>query len=144
MPAYDAFHGAVKRGLIKDGWTITHDPYPLEYGGADLYVDLGAERVLAAERGDRWIAVEIKSFIGPSLISDYHTALGQFLNYRLALQKRDPNRVLFLAVPRDTYEEFFTLPFAMESISVHRVDLIVFDPELEELVKWIRQPTMVL
>ena len=27
MPAHDTFHDAVKHGLIKDGWTITDDPY---------------------------------------------------------------------------------------------------------------------
>ena len=109
MPAHDTFHEAVKRGLVKDGWTITHDPYPLEFGGTDLYIDLGAEKMIAAERGTERIAVEIKSFIGPSLVSDYHTALGQFLNYRMALKFEDPTRVLFLAVPRDTYDEFFTI-----------------------------------
>jgi hypothetical protein len=84
MPAHDAFHDAVKNGLIKEGWTITHDPYPLEYGGKDLYVDLGAEKMIAAERGNQLIAAEIKSFIGPSVITDYHAAPGQFLNYRMA------------------------------------------------------------
>jgi hypothetical protein len=103
-------------------------------------VDLGAEKMIAAERGNQHIAVEIKSFIGPSLITDYHLALGQFMNYRMALNDKDPQRVLFLAVPRDTYEEFFTPPFAVKSVSTHRVELIIFDPEAEVLVQWIRQP----
>jgi hypothetical protein len=94
--------------LIKEGWTITHDPYPLEYGGKDLYADLGAEKMIAAERGNQLIAAEIKSFIGTSVITDYHAALGQFLNYRMAPNAKDPQRVLFLAVPRDTYNEFYT------------------------------------
>lgn len=54
MPARDTYHNAVKSALIADGWTITHDPYRVAYGGKDAYVDLGAEReqlVLAAERG---------------------------------------------------------------------------------------------
>lgn len=140
MPAYDTFHGAVKSGLIKDGWTITHDPYPLQYGGKDLYVDLGAEKVIAAERDQQQIAVEIKSFLGASVIAEYHGALGQFLNYRMALAARDPRRTLFLAVPRDTYDEFFTLPFTMESVQCYRVHLIVFDPQTEELIRWISQP----
>ena len=139
MPAHDTFHDAVKHGLIKDGWTITHDPYPLEFGGKDLYVDLGAEKMIAAERGNQLIAVEIKSFVGPSVITDYHAALGQFLNYRMALGRRDPERALFLAVPRDTYDEFFTLPFTMESVKCYRVALIVYDPETEELMQWINQ-----
>jgi hypothetical protein len=32
MPAKDRIHHAVKNALIKDGWTITHDPYRLEVG----------------------------------------------------------------------------------------------------------------
>lgn len=90
MPAYDTFHDVVKNGLIKDGWTITRDPYPLEYGGKDLYIDLGAEKMIAAERGNQLIAVEIRSFLGPSVITEYHIALGQFLNYRMACKPRIP------------------------------------------------------
>jgi XisH protein len=51
MPRRDIIHQAVKNALIKDGWTITADPYLLEYGAEDLFVDLAAERLLAAERG---------------------------------------------------------------------------------------------
>ena len=66
MTAKDIFHDAVKHALEKDGWKITHDPLFLSFGGVDMYIDLGAERILAAERDDEKIAVEIKSFIGPS------------------------------------------------------------------------------
>jgi hypothetical protein len=64
---------------------------------------------------------------------------GQFLNYRMAMERKDPQRVLFLAVPRDTYDEFFTLPFTMESVRLYRVHLIVYDPEAEVLMRWIKQ-----
>ncbi len=57
------YHDAVVRALIAEGWTITHDPLTLSYGGKDLFVDLGAERVtLAAEKTGQRIAVEIQSF----------------------------------------------------------------------------------
>jgi len=79
MPARDSIHDAVKTALIKDGWTITHDPYPLPYGDRDVYADLGAERAIAAERGDEKIAVEVKSFSGASEIHDLEVALGQFV-----------------------------------------------------------------
>ena len=51
MPARDKLHD-VKNALIKDGWTITHDPYHLKYGEHDLFVDIGAERMIAAEKGE--------------------------------------------------------------------------------------------
>lgn len=70
MPAKDIYHDIVKRALIKDGWTITHDPLRLQWGPKDMYVDLGAERLVAAEKAGRKIAVKVKSFIGPSEIED--------------------------------------------------------------------------
>ena len=51
MPAKDIHHDAAKSVLINDGWTITHDPLSLKWGLKDLFVDLGAERLLAAEKG---------------------------------------------------------------------------------------------
>src|SRR4051812_2289680 len=99
MPARVRYHNCVKSALIKDGWVITHDPLRLPWGGKDLYVDLGAEQLLAAEKGDRRIAVEIKSFLGDSEVDDLEKAVGQFVVYRAILAEREPDRSLFLAVP---------------------------------------------
>jgi hypothetical protein len=44
-----------------------------------VLVDLGAERLIAAQRGDEKIAVEIKSFTGPSAIHEMQMALGQYI-----------------------------------------------------------------
>ena len=88
MPAKDAFHEVVKIALQKDGWQITHDAYTLQAGTLELYIDLGDEKVVAAEKDGQKIAVEIKSFIGPSKLSQFYTALGQFISYRAALQQQ--------------------------------------------------------
>ena len=84
--AKDLFHNTVKIALQKDGWQIIHDPYQLRYGILDVYIDLAAEEAIVAEKAGRKIAVEVKSFAGGSTISEFHTALGQFLNYRIALE----------------------------------------------------------
>lgn len=136
MPAYDLFHHAVRKALEKEGWLITHDPFVLPFGGVDFYIDLGAERILAAERGQEQIAVEIKSFLANSPVSEFHTALGQFLNYRLALEQSDPKRVLFLAVPFDAYNIFFRLPFTQLALERNQVKLIVYKPAQEEIAEW--------
>lgn len=65
MRQRDTFHAAVRTALERDGWTITDDPLLLAVGVHKVYVDLGAERLLAATRAGERIAVEIKSFIGP-------------------------------------------------------------------------------
>ncbi len=136
MPVRDKFHQAVKTALQHEGWTITADPLYLEFGGVDLYVDLAAEKVIAAEKEGRKIAVEIKSFIAPSLISEFHTALGQFINYRTALQAQEPERQLYLAVPEDTYKVFFALPFTQTVVSQQQISLLVYDAEQEVIVQW--------
>jgi hypothetical protein len=74
----DLIHDAVKNALIKDDWTITHDPYPIQYEEVKLSADLGAERTLAAERGNEKIVIEIKSFVSRSPIQDLKLALGQY------------------------------------------------------------------
>ncbi|NES86570.1 MAG: hypothetical protein F6K10_37350 [Moorea sp. SIO2B7] len=72
MSAQDLFHNIVKTALQNEGWTITHEPYHLELGFTDLYIDLGAERLLAAIKNQEKIAVEIKSFLAISTISEFH------------------------------------------------------------------------
>lgn len=137
MPARDEFHEAVKTALQNEGWTITADPLYLEFGGVDMYVDLAAEKMIAAEKEGRKIAVEIKSFSAPSLISEFHTALGQFINYRTALQTQEAERRLYLAVPEDTYLTFFTLPFTQMVITQQKLKVLVYDIEQEVIVKWL-------
>src|SRR4051812_14785710 len=107
MPARDLFHDAVRNALIKDGWTITHDPLRLSFGLHDVYVDLGAERVLAAEKSGEKIAVEIKTFLGSSEIRDFELALGQFIFYRSLLARTEADRKLFLAVPESVVATLF-------------------------------------
>nr|WP_322745303.1 element excision factor XisH family protein [Nostoc sp. LEGE 12447] len=80
-------------------------------GFVDFYIDLGAELLLAATKDEEKIAVEIKTFLAPSTISEFHTAIGQFINYRIALEDDDPERRLYLAVPLDVYKRFFRYPF---------------------------------
>ncbi len=138
MSARDIFHEAVKRALLKDRWHITDDPLELEWEEVTVKIDLAAERLIAAERENEKIAVEIKSFISPSAISDFHTALGQFLNYRIMLDVNEPERSLYLAVPVEAYESFFQTRLAQVAVRQNQVKLLVYDPVFEEVVQWIR------
>lgn len=137
MPAKDVFHDAVKSGLQKDGWTITHDPLSLKFGDTRIYIDLGAERILAAERGEEKIAVEIKTFASDSVVFDFHVAIGQFINYQVALENKDPSRILYLAVPQEIYDTFFQSLLATSVIHKYQIRLIVYDPENEVILKWL-------
>ncbi len=81
MLARDIYHNAVRNALEKDSWQITKDPFILKWGTRDLYIDLGAEKLIAAEKSGEKIAVEIKSFIGASPVTDLENALGQYILY---------------------------------------------------------------
>jgi hypothetical protein len=137
MPAKDIYHDTVRRALINDGWTITHDPLRLQWGFKDMYVDLGAERLVAAEKGERRIAVEVKSFIGSSEIEDLKDALGQFVLYRTVMAKTEPDRELYIAVRQAIYVELFEEPIGHLLVETEQIGLAVFDPAKEVIVKWI-------
>ncbi len=135
--AKDRFHYVVRAALEKDGWQITADPYEINVDGVDFEIDLAAEQLLAAERDDRKIAVEIKSFISPSNVSDFHTALGQFLNYRDALEKVEPDRQLYLAVRMPIYESFFQRKFIVTAVERYQLRLAIYDVQQEAIVRWL-------
>ncbi|MBE9105144.1 XisH family protein (plasmid) [Nostoc sp. UHCC 0926] len=134
--AKDLFHQAVKQALIKDGWTITSDPLIIRIERVKLEIDLAAEKVFAAEKDEQKIAVEVKSFINPSVITDFHNALGQFLNYRLALEMTEPDRILYLAVPIDIFNTFFQERFTQAAISHYALKIIAYKPNTEEIIEW--------
>ncbi|AOX03018.1 fatty-acid oxidation protein subunit alpha [Moorena producens PAL-8-15-08-1] len=136
MAARDTFHEAVKSALQKDGWCITHDPLYINFAEVEIYIDLGAERLIAAEKDEEKIAVEIKTFLRPSAISEFHTVLGQFLNYRFALKAEDPERLLYLAIPLEIHETFFARRFVQLITQEYQVKLLVFEPTKEEIVQW--------
>ncbi|MBP0014188.1 MAG: XisH family protein [Roseofilum sp. SBFL] len=137
MSAKDRFHHVVRVGLEKEGWTITADPLSLKFGDSQIYIDLGAERILAAEKGEEKIAVEIKTFASDSLMFGFHLAIGQFINYQVALENLEPSRILYLAVPQEIYDTFFQSLLAQSVIQKHQIKLLVYDPPNEVIVRWI-------
>lgn len=100
--AKDFYHENFREALERDGWRITHDLYPLRVGSIGYEIDYGAEKLIAAEKGNEKIAVELKGFTGPSDVNEFHKAVGQFNDYFVALEMIEPDRVLFLAVPEET------------------------------------------
>lgn len=117
---------------------ITHEQYPLKYGTSEIYVDLAAEEPIAAEKEDRKIAVEVKSFIKGSNISEFHTELGQFLNYQIAIEiSEEPERILYLAVPVEVYDVFLKFEPAKTVVKRQNVRLVTYDPVLEVIGQWI-------
>jgi hypothetical protein len=137
MPQYDLYHDTVKNALVKDGWIITDDPFLIAYKGVRLYAYLGAEKLLAAEKPEHKIVVEIKVFNSPSLMTELEKAVGQYGIYRTFLKRVNPERQLYLAVAQDVYQEFFQRPAIQDIITDHQISLLIFEPTSEEIIQWI-------
>lgn len=135
--AKDIYHSTVRTALEKDGWTITDDPLTLPIGEQSVYVDLGAEKLLTAEKEGQKIAVEIKSFLSRSPVKDLEIALGQYVLYQGIMTYREEKRRLYLAIRDDVYLDLFSEPIGRILIENHQLNIIVFDPIAEEIVKWI-------
>lgn len=136
MSARDKIHKPVKQALINDGWDVTDDPLILKIGRRTAKADLGAERLIGATRNHEKIAVEIKSFLNKSALTDFEKALGQYMVYARFLLKLQPERKIYLAVSEDTYSILQEIAFEM-LIEYYHIRLIVIDIDGEEVIKWI-------
>lgn len=142
--AKDLIHDAVRMALEKDGWTITHDPYFLdsttrEGRKVSLPIDLGAERLLGAERGADKIAVEIKSFLRASIINEFHKALGQYLLYKVGLRLQEPERQLFVAIPEKAMQQIEIVDLLLLSIEEYGMRVLIFEPKTGTIHTWKNQ-----
>jgi hypothetical protein len=137
MSRRDKFHDSVRNALVKEGWTISHDPLPLKIGNLKLEVDLGAEKLIGAQKDNQKIAVEIKSFLKTSKITEFYHAFGQFFPYKVALQQLEPDRILYLAVPDYIYEALFGEVLIQSLLNQYPIKLIIYVADTEEIKTWI-------
>ncbi|MBX3400007.1 MAG: XisH family protein [Gemmataceae bacterium] len=137
MPAKNLYHDAVRVALIADGWTITADPLRITVGQRKLFVDLAAdEDTIGAERAGQRIAVEVQSFLSESDIDDLHHAVGQFVVYRIFLNRAEPGRKLYLAVPEGVYDGIMSETIGQLLMAEVPLHLLVFDPIEKRVVRW--------
>lgn len=137
MPAKDIIHDAVRNALENDGWTITDDPLTLTYKDKSVYTDLGAERLFGAQRDKEKIAVEVKSFIGASVIRDVEIALGQHALYLAFLSEIEAERKLYIALNQIAYATLSQSDAIQMLFRYNQVSLLVVDVDSEVIVSWI-------
>lgn len=131
MPAKDIYHDVVIRALEKDGWVITDDPLVIQIDQKrSVYI------ALSAEKAGQKIAVEIKSFVGKSFTTEFYQALGQFITYYGLLQQREPERVLYLAIPKMIYKTQFDSRLVSLAIKNSGLKYFVYDIQQECIVSW--------
>ena len=137
MSARDRYHDWVKTTLIQAGWTISHDPLSLRIGKIGIQIDLGLEHLIAAEKDTRKIAVEIKGFMNVSKITDFYAAFGQYLCYKVALARKEPDRTLYLAVPTPIYNTLFREVLIQDVLQHYPTKLLVYNLSTQEIQAWI-------
>lgn len=138
MSERDKIHYAVRTALESDGWLITHDPLRITTGGTVFKMDLGAERMLAAEKGGERIAVEVKSFLQPSIVYAFYEAFGQYILYRDAIRDEGIRREVYLAVSDIAYYRIVEIPFLEERLKEYDIKVIVVNLEKEIIERWIK------
>jgi XisH protein len=109
----------------------------VKWATKDMFIDLGAERILAAQKGTRKIAVEVKSFLGLSDMAELEQAIGQYTIYHEVLSRVDPDRSLFLAVDEEVYVNLFEDSIGKLLVDNRGIQLIVFDPQTETIRQWL-------
>lgn len=134
--AKDIFHDNVRIALENDGWKINFEMQRFGAGSVNIEIDLGAERIISAEKEGEKIAVEVKSFVSRSVVHDFEEAYGQFKLYRKVLAQAEPERYLWLAVPKAVYETFFQRPLIREIVEEEKISLLAYDASNNKIVLW--------
>ena len=136
MPRKDFYHDIVKRALLKDGWTITHDPLFLPLLDTFLQVDIGAERI-EITRGIDKIAVEVKNFRQTNAYAnELHKSVGQVQMYMELLSKLEPDRDTYLAVSDEAFGAIFSKEPIRSFVQRLGIRLVVFNAISETITQW--------
>lgn len=135
--AKDIYHDLVREALVKDGWIITDDPLTLlsrEEGG--LQTDLGAEKIITAEKERMKIAIEVKSFVTPSIVHDFLRAVGQYQGYSIVIKKKRLERTMYLAIPFYIYDRLSEFQFFQDIVGELDIKFLLFDPKFKSITSW--------
>jgi hypothetical protein len=102
-----------------------------------LKADLGAEKFFTAEKQGRKIAVEVKDFDTPSVMSELEKTMGHLQLYQWALEMQEPERRLFLAVSQVIYIKHFQKPIFQLAVQRNKINRLIYDPNQKVILQWI-------
>ncbi len=135
--ARDKFHQEVRTALENDGWLITDDPLYIKVGQIPIQIDIGAEKLIGAERNGEKIAVEVKTFGRASFITALHEAVGKYIVYRTVLKYVNSDRILYLALPDDTYARYGSEPIVKSIFDEYNFKIVLYEPASQIITSWI-------
>lgn len=136
--ARDKFHYEFKHALENEGWNVTDDPLVVKSGGITVQIDMGAERLIGAEKEGEKIAIEVKTFGIISFITAFYEAIGKYIVYRKALKLEKSERKLYLAVPVDVYEKHFNEELIKGVCIDEDVKTIIYNQNEQNIFRWVK------
>ncbi len=131
-----SIHFAVRRALENDGWTVTNDPFYIESGGVSVEIDMEAEKFITAKKGNIKILVEVKPLKNRSLLYDFHSAIGQYIDYQGIINDENLEQTLYLAIPNTVFLEMQQKPFYERRLKGNHIKLIIIDIQNEKVLAW--------
>jgi hypothetical protein len=140
MPNKDIYHDVVVHALVKAGWEILRQQHYISVGTSltnqrRLFIDIKAQH---ASR-EIIVLIEVKS-LENSPVHELMEMIGQYVVYRTALDFLNDSTPLYMAIPEKAYHEIITHPLGEQSLQVIPVQLLIYEPEQEELRQWIPEP----
>jgi hypothetical protein len=73
----------------------------------------------------------------PQVLHFIFESAGQYLTYRVALKLQEPDRHLYLAVPKLTYDTLFQEILIQEVFRLYPVSIVVYSQTTQEIESWI-------
>jgi hypothetical protein len=70
-------------------------------------------------------------------VNEFNSALGQYLGYLQIIHKKEPDRLLYLAIPIDVNTEIMKIEYYIDLIDKYKLQIIVYDPSREVISEWI-------
>lgn len=70
-----------------------------------------------------------------SQITEFYSALGQYLTYQQGLKIAEPDRLLYLAIPKIAKDEVFSLALTQQLIAELAIKLLVYSTK-GEIISW--------
>jgi hypothetical protein len=110
----------------------------MKVGQIPVHIDLGAEKIIGAERNGEKIAIEIKTFGLASFITALYEAIGKYIIYRIALEQMKSDRVLYLAMPEKVYTKFCKEPLVKEAFDQYHFKILLYKTDTKEQIEWVK------
>jgi len=139
MPNQDRHHPIVRRAFIKAGWTILKEQFSIAVGTPQeitrrLYIDLHIKST-----NGQIVLIEVKG-ITSSPVHELMDLIGQYLVYRAALDYLEDATPLYVAIPAAVHQvivEHVLGQKVMRDMLKTPIPFVIYDPDQEEIVRWI-------